>query len=61
MSLPACFKAYDVRGRVPADLDESLARRIGRAVADRLGGRKYAVGRASANPAPPWPPRWPAG
>jgi len=29
--LPACFKAYDVRGRVPDDLDEPLAERIGQA------------------------------
>ena len=28
MTLPA-FKAYDIRGRVPDELDESLARRIG--------------------------------
>ena len=28
-----CFKAYDVRGRVPEDLDEEIAYRIGRAYA----------------------------
>ena len=26
------FKAYDIRGRVPEELDEQLAYRIGRAV-----------------------------
>lgn len=29
----ACFKAYDIRGRVPSELDEELARRIGLAYA----------------------------
>ena len=28
---PACFKAYDIRGRVPAELDAELAYRIGAA------------------------------
>ncbi len=44
MSL-ACFKAYDVRGRVPEDLDEGLARRIGRAFVDVTGAREVVVGR----------------
>ena len=35
MTLPA-FKAYDIRGRVPDELDEELARRIGVALADQL-------------------------
>ena len=35
MTLPA-FKAYDIRGRVPDELDESLARRIGLALAGQL-------------------------
>ena len=26
---PSCFKAYDIRGRVPEDLNEDLAYRIG--------------------------------
>ena len=30
----SCFKAYDIRGRVPTDLDPELARRIGRAYAE---------------------------
>lgn len=33
MTRLACFKAYDVRGRVPDDLDADLAYRIGRAYA----------------------------
>lgn len=42
--LLACFKAYDVRGKVPAELDEDLAYRIGRAYADATGARSVCVG-----------------
>lgn len=38
------FKAYDVRGRVPDDLNEDLARKIGRAYADVMKPRAVAVG-----------------
>ncbi len=27
-----CFKAYDIRGQVPADLNDDVAYRIGRAL-----------------------------
>ncbi len=40
----ACFKAYDVRGRVPDELNEDLAYRIGRAYAALLQPRRVAVG-----------------
>ena len=40
-----CFKAYDVRGRLGADLDEDIARRIGRAFAEVLGARRVVLGR----------------
>ncbi|BDM24268.1 phosphomannomutase/phosphoglucomutase [Pseudomonas sp. LRP2-20] len=40
-----CFKAYDIRGRVPADLNDDIAYRIGRALVAQLGGRSYVVGR----------------
>ena len=40
-----CFKAYDVRGRVPDELNEDLARRIGRATADVLGPGPVVLGR----------------
>ena len=43
-TLPGCFKAYDVRGRVPQELDPELARRIGRVLVDFLGARRIAVG-----------------
>jgi phosphomannomutase len=40
-----CFKAYDVRGRVPDELNEDLAYRIGRAYAAFLSPGRVAVGR----------------
>ena len=40
-----CFKAYDVRGRVPGELDEDVAYRVGRAYAEFVGARRVAVGR----------------
>jgi len=39
------FKAYDVRGVVPDDLDEDVARRIGSAFAEWAGAGRIAVGR----------------
>src|SRR3989339_259880 len=41
----SCFKAYDVRGRVPEELNEDLAYRIGRAYAAFLSPGRVAVGR----------------
>ena len=40
-----CFKAYDVRGRVGVDLDDGIAARIGRAVAEVLRPHSVVVGR----------------
>jgi phosphomannomutase len=42
---PSIFKAYDVRGIVPTQLDAEAARRIGRAFVDYLGARRIAVAR----------------
>jgi phosphomannomutase len=39
-----CFKAYDVRGRIPDELNEEIAYRIGRAYASFLSPRKVIVG-----------------
>ncbi len=39
------FKAYDIRGIYPSQLDGEVARRIGRAFVDYLGARRIAVGR----------------
>jgi len=41
----SCFKAYDVRGRVPEELNEDLAYRIGCAYAAFLSPARVAVGR----------------
>ena len=47
-----CFKAYDLRGRLGEDLDEDIAWRIGRAVADRRGVRRVVVGRDGRESSP---------
>lgn len=39
-----CFKAYDVRGKVPQALNEQIAYEIGRAFAVELNAKKVAVG-----------------
>jgi phosphomannomutase len=45
-SLPmTCFKAYDIRGRLGPELNEDIARRIGRAFAETLGAARVVVGR----------------
>jgi phosphomannomutase len=40
-----CFKAYDVRGRIPDELNETLAYQIGQAYAALVRPRHVAVGR----------------
>ncbi|MZR61278.1 phosphomannomutase CpsG [Alcanivorax sp. DP30] len=40
----SCFKAYDIRGRVGDELDEDMAWRIGRAMADWLKASRIVVG-----------------
>lgn len=40
-----CFKAYDVRGRVPDELNDDIAVRIGRATATALGSGPVVLGR----------------
>jgi len=39
------FKAYDIRGIYPGQIDGELARRVGRAFIDYLGAKRIAVGR----------------
>ncbi|MBU2699052.1 phosphomannomutase/phosphomannomutase/phosphoglucomutase [Sporomusaceae bacterium BoRhaA] len=39
------FKAYDIRGRVPDELNEEMAYRIGRAFVELLSARNVVVGR----------------
>ena len=38
-----CFKAYDIRGRIPDELNEGVAYRIGRAYAEFLRITSYNV------------------
>jgi phosphomannomutase len=45
MSKLSSFKAYDIRGRIPDELNESLAYQIGQAYAGFVKPRKIAVGR----------------
>ena len=45
VDLDAIFKAYDVRGTVPDQLDDDAARRIGGGFADFAGAERIAVGR----------------
>ncbi|MDH3276064.1 MAG: phosphomannomutase [Gammaproteobacteria bacterium] len=40
-----CFKAYDIRGRIPDQLNPDVAYRIGNATAEFLGARKLVLGR----------------
>jgi phosphomannomutase len=40
-----CFKAYDARGKVPSELNEDIAYRVGRAYAEFIKPDRVAVGR----------------
>ncbi|HVM70600.1 MAG TPA: hypothetical protein VMT91_02495, partial [Anaerolineales bacterium] len=42
---PSIFKAYDIRGLYPADLNEAVAYRVGRAFVTFLGASQVIVGR----------------
>ena len=46
MSTPRlpCFKAYDIRGRIPDELNPDIAYRLGLAYADRFKPKKVALG-----------------
>src|SRR5262245_48483594 len=46
------FKAYDIRGVYPKELDEKLAYRIGAGLVRLLGARSLAVGRDMRHSAP---------
>ena len=43
--LITCFKAYDARGKVPDELNEDIAYRVGRAYAEFIKPKQVAVGR----------------
>ncbi len=44
MTQLTCFKSYDVRGRIPDELNEDIAYRIGRAYAQYLKPKQVVVG-----------------
>jgi phosphomannomutase len=52
MQLDAVFKAYDIRGLVPEQIDEDLARRVGAAFAAFTGAGRIAVGRDCRDSSP---------
>ena len=41
----SCFKAYDIRGRIPDELNTDIAYRIGRAYAEKIQPKAVIVGR----------------
>ena|SRR3989338_3909884 len=41
---PSIFKAYDIRGRYPEEINEEVVAKIAREVRGRLGGGKIVVG-----------------
>jgi phosphomannomutase len=45
LSSITCFKAYDLRGRIPNELNHDVAYRVGRAYAQFLSPRRVVVGR----------------
>jgi phosphomannomutase len=40
-----CFKAYDIRGRIPDELNADIAYRVGNATAEYLGAKRIVLGR----------------
>ena len=48
-----CFKAYDIRGQVPAQLNEDIAYRVGRALVAELQGKTFVVGQDMRLESPP--------
>jgi phosphomannomutase len=45
LSAITCFKAYDLRGRIPNELNDDVAYRVGRGYAQFLSPRRVVVGR----------------
>ena len=39
-----CFKAYDIRGKVPTELSTELAYKVGRAYSTYLKAKKIVIG-----------------
>jgi phosphomannomutase len=45
LSSITCFKAYDLRGRIPTELNDDVAYRVGRGYAEFLSPKRVVVGR----------------
>jgi phosphomannomutase len=45
LSSISCFKAYDLRGRIPSELNDDVAYRVGRGYAEFLSPKRVVVGR----------------
>jgi phosphomannomutase len=45
LSAITCFKAYDLRGRIPTELNDDVAYRVGRGYAQFLNAKRVVVGR----------------
>jgi phosphomannomutase len=58
---PSIFKAYDIRGIYPQQLDGEVARQVGHAFIDYVGARKVAVGRDARTSSPELMERFVAG
>ena len=48
------FKAYDIRGRLPAELNPAMAYRLGQAFAKQLTAKNVVVAGMSGYPARNW-------
>ena len=55
----SCFKAYDIRGKVPDPLSPELAFALGRAVAEHFAARRVVLGYDARLAARCCTPRWP--
>ncbi len=44
MTSRSCFKAYDIRGKVPEDLNEDIAYKLGKAFVEELSAKSVVVG-----------------
>ena len=48
----SCFKDYDIRAKLGADLNEDIANRIGRSVAETLQAAQVVIGFDAREPPP---------
>ena len=51
-----CFKAYDIRGEIGVNIDDSRAYRIGRAVAQHFDSKSIVIGDDTSETSPTFIP-----